>query len=95
MIWQFHRHRASRALAALLLAMVIGAQFGLVGHQHDHNHSVADCLQCQFDHSKVALSTGSHTTFHAPAEVISSSFTLSRAASPHYYFNARGPPAFS
>ncbi|MFN2327537.1 MAG: hypothetical protein ABR612_01335 [Chromatocurvus sp.] len=95
MIRKPRRQRVSRMLAVFLLAMVIGAQFGLVGHQHADGKPIADCLQCQFDHGKPALSTRTLHHFHAPADVAPESVTLVATASAHYFFNARGPPSLS
>lgn len=90
-----HRQRASRALAVLLLALVVGAQFGLAGHHHADGNHAADCLQCQFDHSKAALPTSSPLPFKVSPET-ALTLTLPVGTVPaHYHFNARGPPALS
>lgn len=95
MSWKTQRQRVSRTLAAFLLAVAIGAQFGLVGHQHVDGKPVADCLQCQFDHGTAALSSKSLNSFQAPAHVAPESITLAGSAAAHDAFNARGPPSLS
>ncbi len=95
MSWKTQRQRVSRTLAVFLLAFAIGAQFGLVGHQHVDGKPVADCLQCQFDHGKAAISSNSLSGFHAPAHAAPESVTLVGIVAAHYAFNARGPPLLS
>lgn len=81
--------------AALLIAVLIGVQAGLIGHLHADDISVADCVQCQLDNSQAAIATP------APALPF---FSAGLAATPrvafapflsHYRLNARGPPTDS
>jgi len=95
MSWKTLQQRGSRKLAICLLAFVVGAQFGLVGHQHTDGQPVLDCFQCQFDHGKAVLSSKSLGQFNVPADTVHESATLAGTASAHHFFDARGPPFFS
>ncbi|MFT4873508.1 hypothetical protein [Congregibacter sp.] len=84
-----------RALPALLLAVFISAQIGLIGHLHADDSLAADCLQCQSDNGQAVAPSSALPAVLKPSDISSQRPLFMGPTKAIYSLKARGPPALS
>jgi hypothetical protein len=90
-----HSQRRMQLLSAMLLALLLCVQTGLVAHTHAGDTSTGDCLQCQVDGSQAVLpSAGALPSIEHAAPIKQRATVLAPVAS-LYRPSARGPPTAS
>ncbi|EED33596.1 hypothetical protein NOR53_1300 [gamma proteobacterium NOR5-3] len=95
MNYDLNKFRTLKMLPALLLAVFISAQIGLVGHLHADDRPVTDCLQCQFDNGHAAIHSNNRPAAMVPASIHVPQQVPAAPIAAVFMRKARGPPALS
>jgi hypothetical protein len=78
---------------ALLLALLLAVQTGLLAHVHVDHLQHTDCLQCQADANPAALATPGALPPVAPARSLPRRALFQAPAPTPFPPSARGPPS--